>query len=581
MSDESENQLSTLLNALGVLRTALGIFNQEDKLVYCNEQFRYFFRSFETVDELVGLTYEEILRLILDKGDVSSDEIWCEPEQWIQERLGYHREKFNARTDRLGDGRWIDIKERRTNDGGVIVQWSDATERQRLNIRLENAVECIGDGFGIWDENGRLETFNEKFAERHGMGESMRPGMDYADVLSVLAGSDALKLEETPDEWIGRRLKQRSLPENRELLSYNDGTYIGVIERKGEDESTVVVMSDQTELKTKEAELRFRGQALEKTIYELEMSKSVLEEQGRELVDVAEQLYATRQDLKRSEEALQKINDELEMIVLERTEDLREEIEDHKKTLDELARAKEEAEYANYVKDRFLANLSHELRAPLQSIISYGEKLKREVQRREGDDKIQQYANGISETGYALLGAITDILDLSRIESGGLEFTEVPVNLERTAVSCMRLMQRKADQKGVRLFVDIPLDMPMVQADEHRVTQVFVRLVSNAVKFTNEGGRVTVDGSVDDQGGIVIRVIDTGVGMKPEDIPKALEPFEKVGGGPGHQHDGSGIGLHMAKSLVDMHGGSLTIDSAPGEGTTVAIRFPPERAINA
>ena len=583
MKIDLEKHGEVMLDALNILRTGLAIFDGDDKLVYCNEQFRYFFMSFEEVKTLVGLTYEEILHLILSKRDVASMEAIKNPEKWVQDRLAYHGEAFSTRTDRLGDGRWIDVKERRTPDGGVIVQWTDATERLRFDMRLRNAVECIGDGFGVWDQSGRLELFNDKFAEHHACADKMRPRMAFKEVMEGLAHSGTLKLNGSPEDWVAHRMELRELTESQEIYAYEDGAYLSVHERKGEDGSSVVAMTDVTELKNKENELIFRGQTLEKTIYELEMSKDILEKQGLELVQLAEHLDTTRLELKAAQDALQKSHDELEMRVMERTLDLREEIEHHKDTMKALDNAKEDAELANRSKSEFLANMSHELRTPLNAIIGFSEITRQEMFGPIGNPKYLEYSGDMHDSGRHLLELVNDILDMSAAEFGKIDLQENEVSLSEISEICVRMLAGKAHEKGVDVVNRLDGKLPKVRCDARRIRQVLINLLSNAVKFTEDGGKVEISAEVVKSGSLSLKVSDNGIGMDEEGVIHALTPFGRVGSAMiSHQQTSStGLGVPLSKKLVEAHEGIFEIESEPGKGTTIIIRLPAKRVIGA
>ncbi|MCW9001964.1 MAG: PAS domain S-box protein [Rhodospirillales bacterium] len=243
----------------------------------------------------------------------------------------------------------------------------------------------------------------------------------------------------------------------------------------------------------------------------------------------------------------------------------------------DLKRAKDSAEYANHLKTQFLANMSHELRTPLNAIIGFADILKGEMFGPLGNDRYKEYANDISDSGGHLLNVITDILDVSRIETGTLDFKEEDVNLERTIISCLRLMQRRADDAEVKLLTEVPETLPLLWADQLRIKQVIINLLGNAIKFTPAGGTVIVDAGTEENGVLWLSIVDTGIGMLPEDIPKALEPFGQVGDLMTHPHEGSGLGLYIVKSLVESHEGSVEIESTPKKGTTVIVRFPKAR----
>ena len=258
---------------------------------------------------------------------------------------------------------------------------------------------------------------------------------------------------------------------------------------------------------------------------------------------------------------------------------VKEEITERKKIEHDLLMAKEEAEYANNTKDRFLANMSHELRTPLNAIIGFAEMMQAEAFGPLGNDKYREYTNDIVGSGRHFLGVLTDIFDITKIESGSLELVESEIDIDRTLVPCMRMSQKRADSASVTLSLDVPEHLPRLEADPRRVQQVVLNLLSNAIKFTPEGGAVVVRAATDDGGGVRIQVTDTGVGLAVEDISRVLKPFEQVGEIMTRAHEGSGLGLAIVRSLMERHGGTVEVDSEVGKGTTVTIGFPPERTV--
>jgi protein-histidine pros-kinase len=233
---------------------------------------------------------------------------------------------------------------------------------------------------------------------------------------------------------------------------------------------------------------------------------------------------------------------------------------------------------ASKAKSNFLAGMSHELRTPLNAIIGFSEMI-RDAVIGPLDARYRGYGGDINASGRHLQTIINDILDIAKVESGRLELREEIVSIGETIEACRRIVTAMAETAGVTLLVDVPGALPLIRSDRVRFQQILLNLMSNAVKFTPSGGRVSVSAAVHPQGA-VIAVADTGIGMKQEDIPIALEPFRQIEGVMSRRFDGTGLGLPLAKALVELHGGSLDVESAPDVGTTVRVRLPAERIAN-
>ncbi|NKB22459.1 MAG: PAS domain S-box protein [Alphaproteobacteria bacterium] len=244
-----------------------------------------------------------------------------------------------------------------------------------------------------------------------------------------------------------------------------------------------------------------------------------------------------------------------------------------------LVEAKESAEFANRTKSEFLANMSHEIRTPLNAIMGFSEVMEKELFGPVGTPRYREYAADIHASGQHLLSLINDILDFSKIEAGQMKFKRGRVNVARVVDASLALLKRRAETGEIKLAVRIGKDLPALRGDERRIRQVLFNLVSNASKFTPDGGKVSISASVNAQTGLRIRVNDTGIGMKQEDLETALTPFGQVMTANELDVTGTGLGLPLAKSLVEHHGGSLNLKSKLGEGTKVTLEFPPMRLV--
>ena len=266
-------------------------------------------------------------------------------------------------------------------------------------------------------------------------------------------------------------------------------------------------------------------------------------------------------------------------IIKRQYSDLHHEVGERLMAEHKLRHALQDAEAANKAKSEFLAHMSHELRTPMNSIIGFAETMSHEVFGKLGDPKYWEYANDIHRSGSHLLELINEVLDVSKVEAGAMEINEDDVDLAGMMKECAALMRDEAKKVEIELRVSIPRNFPEFRGDSRRLKQIFLNLLSNAIKFTPAGGRITLDASIEDGGGLKIAVADTGIGIEPDDLSRILLPFEQVEDHLKRTTQGTGLGLALSKSLTELHGGKLSLESKPGVGTTVTLRFPPERAL--
>jgi signal transduction histidine kinase len=241
--------------------------------------------------------------------------------------------------------------------------------------------------------------------------------------------------------------------------------------------------------------------------------------------------------------------------------------------------ARVEAQLAAQVKSEFISNMSHELRTPLNTVIGFAKLIGEHDRRRLGDAEIIEYADLIHGAATHLLAVINDVLDISKMQSGKYTLDAREVNLAEMLQVVLASHRMTAGEVGVRLDSRLEPGLPTVKGDPAKLIQVFSNLVSNALKFTQRGGSVTVEARPQPSGGAAVYVRDTGLGMSEAEVAVALTPFGQVDAGHSRWRDGAGLGLPIAKALVQLHGGSIEISSAKSSGTEVTVMLPSAREV--
>jgi signal transduction histidine kinase len=248
-------------------------------------------------------------------------------------------------------------------------------------------------------------------------------------------------------------------------------------------------------------------------------------------------------------------------------------------TTDRLQVALDAAAESSQAKSQFLATMSHELRTPLNAIIGFSEIMENEMFGPVSNERYLEYINLINGSGRHLLALVNEVLDLSKAGAGKLEIYDGQIDLALLARDLIRTMQATADNAHVEIISKVSTNMPHLRADPQRITQVLLNLISNAIKFNVASGTVIIEADCQPNDGFTISVTDSGIGIATEDIPKALERFGQIEDSFTRRHQGTGLGLPISKKLVELHGGTLLLKSAVGEGTCVTVWLPPERII--
>ncbi len=505
-------------------------------------------------------------------------------------------------------------------------------KRAAAEQRLRESIGLISGGFALFDEQGRLAFCNADYGELFpgAEGEAV-PGARYELLLQrAAAGGGILDAVGREAAWVAERLAQFRSPAGPVELRLKDGRWMRLAERKTADGGLVVVSTDITDTRQRESELREIGQDLRDNNLLLDAALANMS-QGLAMFDVDHcliicnrrylGLYDLPAELGQPGVALRRIMEvsaqlqgldeaaaarliEERMTIAAKTEGSRwremlangrvidifhqplaaggsiatyEDVSETYQAEVELRAAKDEAEVASRAKSDFLAGVSHELRTPLIAIIGFSEVMQNEMFGPIGDSHYQEYASDIHDSGHHLLSLINDILDLSKNEAGKFELHEEAVTVTDTIEAALRLVGQRADKAGVELVRAVAPHLPWLYADGRVLKQVLLNLLTNAVKFTPLDGRVTIGADLGPGGDLVLTVADSGVGMSAEDLEQALTPFGQVESDIVRMQEGTGLGLPLSKHLVELHGGSLTIESKPGAGTTVRATFPAER----
>ncbi len=422
-----------------------------------------------------------------------------------------------------------DRLDERVQDRTIALQAREQELERKTEI-LETIVQSTANGVSLFDRDLKLVVANRRFVELLDLpADLLRPGRAFYDIMLY----NAERGEYGPGDPVvlaQQRVERAILFEPHQFVRRrHNGTYIQVTGRPVRD-GFVTTYTDITEQKQAE-EL-------------LHLSKVQLEER-----------------------------------VTERTQELEKQLIETARAEAEMRRAKERAEHANAAKGEFLAQMSHELRTPLNSIIGFSDVIRNEVFGPIGNDRYAEYLNGVHSSGTHLLALINDILEMARMEAGKINLTEEPVDLNALVEEVKMQLSQRARAGHVTVRSNLETSVPMIRGDQRRIYQMLLNLMSNAVKFTRANGTIQVSAHRNVDSSLSLKIRDSGIGMTPEEVEKVIEPFTQARGSILNAREGSGLGLPIVKGLIEEHGGTLSIVSAPDKGTTVQLTFPPARCL--
>ncbi|MEN8195473.1 MAG: PAS-domain containing protein [Pseudomonadota bacterium] len=514
----------------------------------------------------------------------------------------------------------------------------DGTRIRLENDRLQNdvtaahaaladAVESSPGALALYDADDRLIIWNKNYQKFFfpGAKGSLAPGLHLETLVWTYAKTHKIDDPQMIEEFVAERLAHRKNMGESWEAKLGDGRWVHTVERRTSSGGTVTISTDITELKTRERDLAAKTGLLEETFENMDQGLVALapdlviqasNRQASAILDVppdrlkpgADFVELLRLSAKRGDYGPGDHRKHVKEVRARFTGGGAWQIETHrpdgpvteirgvpspeggyvvmytdiserKRSEEVLRAAKEEAELANRMKSQFLANISHALRTPLNAINGFSQFILREPHGPLGSPRYPEYLFDICHSSDHLLSIINDILDLSKIEAGKFELNEEDVDLDELVRTSFQLVGEDIKDSDRRISLARDSVNYRLFADERIMKQILLNLLSNAVKFTPEGGHIRVSAALNEDGVLVLSIADTGIGMTDQDKVIALSEFGQVENPMTRNIDGTGLGLPLARSLVELHGGSLEIESKIGRGTTVLVALPADRVI--
>jgi signal transduction histidine kinase len=514
--DEPPAGATTLRQALDCLRIGITLYDSSRRLIYANRHYFYLFRKFPGHDQLIGRSYDELVRLEVETGATRLPDGVSGLEAYAAARgLQLAEGNSTPRDIFLDDGRIIEVKIRHTPNGAIAL-WADVTRARENYGRLTNAVEMSTDAFAFWDSSDRLVLCNAGFAMIHGhAGEPTLQGVDYEELLTETLDRDLIALDESRAGFIARCLHTHHAPAGAMTMRLKTGQSFLLRERAMPDGGRASVFTDVTDRTRTEAAFAEQGQVLD-----------------------------------RAHRTLARQNEYLAALA---------------RRLDDAERSAAEA------KQTFLRTMSHELKTPLNAIIGFSDLLRTGAGRLTSP-QITEYADLIHGAGNNLLTMLNQILDLTKIASGQflLRRERLPVRavLEHACESVWEAAQAKALDVTVECAEDL-----YITADHGALLNALGQALNNAVSFTQSGGTILLAAWRED-GLVCLRIEDNGPGVAPEKVPSLTQAFKQVPITGAEHHGGAGLGLTLVKAIAEQHGGQLSLSSEPGKGFVTALRLP-------
>jgi signal transduction histidine kinase len=617
---EAENALTQTTSALATLRIGLAAFRPNGQLLFSNPRFAELL-GIPTDRVVAGIAFSDLLDVLEDRDEFAG----ADGVAFLNAQRSANRGASFSMRRILATGQVVDVFSDPLPDGGWTITLADVSrlaqvedEAQRRARLLDSILEAVPHGICVYGADQRVALINPAYVRVMG-GAPVAVGESLEDIIRRRAengeyGKGAVaevyareKGHDLTKHQVRRRLRPNGVAIDVRTAPLPDGGHISVVTditalvqaeaqiTRRADEMAVMLASIPHGIVLWDADRRLIASNTAAAVLtghppelmtpgrrDVEFIEKMVErrELGEQTESIARALLTRDQDAPHGGRYVRDNGRVLDVRsnpipgggwVSTYTD-----VTEIRETEDALRQAKEAAETASQAKSRFLTTMSHELRTPLNAVIGFSDALLRQAANPIATE-VAEFAQQINDAGRQLLGLINIILDVARIESGRFDLASDRVETQRLVRTVLRQLDSAAQAGEIAVQVDLPDDLPALRCDEKRLTQALTQLVSNAIKFTDAGGSVTIKARLEPNGELAISVSDTGIGIPETELDRVFEPFIQLDSSLSRRYQGAGLGLYIARAMVLGHGGSIRLGRNPDHGTTAEILIPADR----